>query len=613
MSRLHSRSVAVDERVAPVPAADPGGARRITLHPWIGLIAWFIAVAAYGLWPLPAHLGDRVPHNLADPLENAWIFSWAAWAIVHQPLDFFQANIFNPEPFTFAYTENMSGLSLVAAPIYWLTGNALLQVNVATLLALASSGLGMYVLVKGATGRGVVAFVAGTAYTILPYRMGQFAHPHMLVHLLPWIAAMLLSLSRDVRRWKVITLGVLVAWQFWSSLTGGLISLLLVFGWGVWELLQRRRRALPVLAWTAVAMALAGALTFPVVRPYLELRRVHPEFQHGSSQMVYYSATPQSYLYPPDEGGPTGPLYDYLRDAFEDRVAPWEKTLWPGLALAFGMPAAVAAAAAAALRRRRSSPWLAPFSFGLLLGIVGFVLTLGPRLGARPDGIPLPFAALSKLVPGGLMRAPARFGSLVMLGLVFAAAVALAALPAKRRNVLAAVALALVLVEGAATIPMRRPPALTAAHERLDERPGVTLFLPMTEIDASGEVRSASQTVEAQHLYLTTKGFAPIINGYAAFFPSSYFAVAAAVQQFPSTEGFRVLGQRDVRTVVVQTETVRRTPWAGVDDRLERWPGVRLIEADRGVRIYDVTRAAKAAASEPAAGGERPKAEASRQ
>ena len=50
-------------------------------------------------------------------------------------------------------------------------------------------------------------------------------------------------------------------------------------------------------------------------------------------------------------------------------------------------------------------------------------------------------------------------------------------------------------------------------------------------------------------------------------------------------------GRREGTVVVVETDLAVGTPWAGTAERLDAGPGVRLVAASPGVRVYDVTRA----------------------
>src|SRR5439155_1755831 len=118
--------------------------RRSAPHLFVG--GWMVLVAIYATWPLAAHAGSQVAGNLGDPLEIAWRFAWGAHSVVHQPLHLFDANMFSPERGTLALSENHLGVSLPLAPIFWVTHNAVLVLNLEILLVLAAAGFGVYLL-----------------------------------------------------------------------------------------------------------------------------------------------------------------------------------------------------------------------------------------------------------------------------------------------------------------------------------------------------------------------------------------------------------------------------------------------------------------------------------
>src|SRR5688572_25005230 len=95
-----------------------------------------VLLCIYATWPLAADAAISVPINLLDPLENAWIFAWDSHALANDPLDIFHANIFHPQENTLAFAENMIGIALFVAPIFWISENALLTTNAAVLLVL---------------------------------------------------------------------------------------------------------------------------------------------------------------------------------------------------------------------------------------------------------------------------------------------------------------------------------------------------------------------------------------------------------------------------------------------------------------------------------------------
>lgn len=583
----------------PGPVPGESRRRRFLLH--VGAFGWFLLVAVYATWPLAAEAGTHVMGNLGDPLEIVWRLAWGAHAIVEQPLHLFDANMFHPEPLTLAYSENHLGVALPVAPIFWLTGNALLAYNVEVLLVLAAAGFGVYLLTFEVTGCRTAALVAGTAYTAVPFRvsMAALGHVHVLaLHLAPLVLVALLRL-RGNRSWRpVAAVAVLIGLAWWSSFSGAFMTMALVGVWGVWEAAHRRREACPVLGRAAVGAAAGLLLALPVLWPYFEVRRQHPDYRHAPSELSTLSATAGSYLHPPPGGPVVRSVYRNLARRFRPAEAAGEKELFPGFFLLGAGTATVGAAALSWGRRRRRAehgPLPAAGTAGFLaaLGAVAVILSFGPHYGARADGIPMPFGALDALVPGGLMRAPARVGALALLALASVVGIGLSWARPPWRRILVAASLMFIGVEAMPHhVTLVKPQPRTAAHRAIASQDGAVLGLPTLEFDAGGQVIPASLPRESQHLYLSTEHFRPLTNGWGAYHPPGALRFAAAVADLPSAGAFAALRERDVRTVVVQTGLTPGTPWAGAEKRLAGWSGVRRLARGEGVEVFDVSAAA---------------------
>src|SRR5688500_662325 len=93
-----------------------------------------------------AHLDSAVANDAGAPLFAAAILKWNA---THVPLTdaWWQFPIFHPTRDTLAFSEHFLGLSLLASPIYWMTGHTLVTYNLVTLLTFPLCALAMYVLV----------------------------------------------------------------------------------------------------------------------------------------------------------------------------------------------------------------------------------------------------------------------------------------------------------------------------------------------------------------------------------------------------------------------------------------------------------------------------------
>ena len=168
-------------------------------------LAAFIAYCALSIvmtWPLALGLARDVPGDLGDSLLNMWILSWGvehvprlltgtlAWA------EFWNGNIFHPEPLALTFSEHLFGQTLQMLPVYWLTGNIILCYNVTFILTFALSAFGTYLLVRDLTGDHRAAFLAGLVYGFLPYRIASV--PHVQVMSSQWMPFALYGLNRWV-------------------------------------------------------------------------------------------------------------------------------------------------------------------------------------------------------------------------------------------------------------------------------------------------------------------------------------------------------------------------------------------------------------------------------
>ena len=110
--------------------------------------------------------------------------------------DFWNANIFHPDPLALALSEHLFGQVLQILPVYWLTGNIILCYNLLFISTFALSAFGTYLLVRDLTGDKRAAFIAGLVYGFLPYRIASV--PHVQVMSSQWMPFALYGLNRYV-------------------------------------------------------------------------------------------------------------------------------------------------------------------------------------------------------------------------------------------------------------------------------------------------------------------------------------------------------------------------------------------------------------------------------
>jgi hypothetical protein len=209
-----------------------------------------------------------------------------------------------------------------------------------------------------------------------------------------------------------------------------------------------------------------------------------------------------------------------------------EQNLFPGAVL-------MSLAAVGFFATRRQATW--PIAWAMLsLAALAAILSLGPE-GIRPL-----YAAFHQYVFGfQAVRAPARFGVLVMLGLtVLAALGATHVASAKRASIWAVPLLIAMMCLEYASMPWRlvdRPPRTTAVGQWLASQPGdgAVLYLPLTN-DRRNTVGMIDSLQHGR----------PIVNGYSGQRPSFYPALVDVVSTFPSVEALWTLRDFGVRFVV---------------------------------------------------------------
>jgi len=129
--------------------------------------------------PFSASPASQVVADLPDTHLYIWTLAWDTHAFLHQPLNIFDANIYYPYANTLAYSENLIGTALFAAPVIWLTGNMVLAMNLVALLTCVLCGAGGYLLGRKLHLSAGAAFICGLVFAFAPPRFFRLGQLHM--------------------------------------------------------------------------------------------------------------------------------------------------------------------------------------------------------------------------------------------------------------------------------------------------------------------------------------------------------------------------------------------------------------------------------------------------
>lgn len=457
----------------------------------------FTALAIALTWPLFLDLGAVVPSDLGDPVLNTWILWWNAG---HVPLtaSWWNASFFFPAAGVLAFSEHLLGLSVIASPVIWLTGSPLLGYNVTFLLTFPLSATAACLLGLELTGRRDAAFLAGLIFGFSPFRMGQLSHLQVLASF--WLPVALLALHRHARtrEWKWLPLfGAALVMQALSNGYYLAFAAVLIAFWIVWFVRPAEWR---LGARVAIASAAGVVVLLPVLWHY---RTVHNMYSLARSAAEVRGLTAD--IAAPLNASPLmawwGNLHVYERN---------EGALFPG-AMALLLVAAGVVAAIRTHKENRSLFW-----FYVAGGFLMYLLALGPSptLMGKPFLPTGPYAWLQGLPVFSSLRAPARFGMLLVLCLSAAAAIGYAWMTAnvtRARRWSIAVVLALVIAGESwpRGIPVWEPPR--AWDLQPSDVSGALLVLPvLNEINDAGT------------MYRAMSHGRPTVNGYSGHFPPWY-------------------------------------------------------------------------------------------
>ena len=527
---------------------------------WREFLAVFGAgtvLAAALTFPFVTQL-DRVARwENSDGQWSIWNVSWVARTVITDPANLFNANIFYPHQQTLAFSENNLAAGVVAVPVYWATRNPYLTLNAVFLASLVFSFAGAYYLVRHLTGDRRAALVSGICFAFCPYVFARTSHIQLLIT--GGLPFALLAFHRLVARpgWRRgIVLGLVIAAQATIS---GYYAILTVLTIGVAAAMKAVTRRLwrDGQFWVAltVAAVIAALCVLPLALPYVRLQQ-SSGFARPLAEAALYSADWRAYLASSAWG------HRWMLEP----LGQWKEVLFPGFV------ATLLGGAGLIAGWRRGGHFRGVAVLYGAISVLAAWVSLGPNAGL--------YGLLYRALPVfAWLRAPARFGVLVALGLSVLAGLALAhLLPRTRRAGLAAAAIAVAAaVELATPLRFREVQPFAPAYGVLATLPpGPVIELPF--LSNESELHG-----HAKYMLRSTSHWMPLINGYSDYIPPEFQERAQSLRGFPSRAAFRALKSSPPRYAVFHPA------WYRDPDLLRR----RIQEFSRCLRPIHTTGSAE--------------------
>jgi len=486
-------------------------------------------------WPLASNPAGLSRNDSADTMLNEWIVSWVAHQLTTDPRHLFDANIFHPHRDTLAYSEPLIVLGIFAAPLSWMGASPVLTYNLLLLSGFFLTGLAMCAAVTVWTGDRMAGVLAGALLAFNAHTLTRL--PHLQAIHVEWIPLALWALDRLVSGRRTRDAMWLSLFVTLLALTSGYSTVITLVALGTalaaYSPTWWGRQAAPLAARLALAAAVTVLVVWAVLWPY---RRVQLEegFERQLESVGMFSATPWSYLV-------TGGTLHFSTWSHEIYRVKSSEVLFPGVT-------AVGLSLVALFGRRTLSTRDRRFVY-LAVGLAGFVLSLG-------TATPVYGWLYALFPPLQSIRAPARFGYLVLLAVAVLAGIGLAELrrrwPGRAATAIGMAAISLATIEVfQAPFAYRRFNGFPEFYRILaeDPEPGAVVEVPL--------YGRRFAFLNAKYLLASTQHWRPLLNGYSGMTPVDYDEVARSLAEFPSRETMEDLRRRGVKYIVLHAGDYR--------------------------------------------------------
>ncbi len=518
-------------------------------------------------------LGNLDSHAIrdGDPALMNWTLQWISHALVSDPTNLFNGNVFHPFANSVALTDHMCSLALMNLPISLVVPGVWSSYNVLIVLAYYLSCVGGYCLIRELTGSRLVAVWAGIYWGVLFFRVHHIGHLQILsFQWIPFVTLYLIRFLRSPSYRTALTCSCLFVMQALVSWYLAVIASLTVIIVAVSHVRVKG------LTWqhakaATLALGVCIASITPLIPPYIgSFEDTGLADRLERADVIGDATSLASYLVPPK-----ATYVGQVRERnSKDAPSIWgERTLYIGyipLSLsAFGLIAFL-------FRRRtkatnttgsgRSPKWTRDharwITAALVLVLTGYILSKG--FMSHEWGIRLPLYYVSEAVwfiKG--MRAPQRFALMLYFGVLVLSSFGLWVVVQRARHklygimIVGVVSLMFLFEVYPYNLPITPAPyqvsqldRLVARYQAQQGQPLVVLHLPV-----HNRPNSPYPMAEAVYMLDSTVHWAQVVNGYSGSTPRGFMGNMGTLSTLPQPDAIAKLLELDIDLVAIHNST----------------------------------------------------------
>src|SRR5437773_4222824 len=566
----------------------------------LGVLALYAVLVVWLTWPLTAHVDTHLPsphpENLFDVQYMVWVLAYESHALTTAPSRFKDANIFYPARGTLFYGDTGFGALPYFFPVFLLTGNPALALNLTVFGSIVLTAAALHLVVAYWTASELAGVVAATAMLFNRWVLWDFIPPSPSFAVLQYFPPIiLLAAASASRRRGALGLLPLVVLQSLTDVVYVATALLAPLAvLALVRLFPRQTRAEGLRL-----LAVLGLAVLALVPIYAEHHAVVAANPHLAAQTNYPD------IWQPLTRLPCG-LLGVCAAMAEPMSVPLAAFVLIGVgALSLGLG---------------ESPAVRPlrqlWAHGALWAGLGIIISLTPTVEWHGRRIALPHQVVADWVPMyRYLRVPSRLGIAALFGLALLSGAAFAECArrlssARQRPRLARLgpaALAAVVVSAmyaeyghGLRAPVARPPlpaAYPLAQATLTDSPvmailrrpgGPVLHLPV------GPLGGVLPIFHARAMYRSISHWRPLLNCYSSYWPPGFAERMALANALPDPAALAQLRRETGLThLLVETALIHpgRDVWLRLADAGGREDLALLARDGDGLLLFEVRAA----------------------
>lgn len=276
---------------------------------------------------LKVSLRKNIIGDLGDPLLNLYILKHNIDRILTLNFkNFFDANIFYPYKLTLAFSENLISSSISVLPVYLVSKNIVVSYNLFVIVNFVLSGFFMYLLCYRFTKSFFASLIAGTIFSLAPFKFPHSGHLHILTTM--WIPLVFLFLHRffEEKKYRFTLFSSL----FFIVQSLGCANYMVIIApfilvMFMFYIFKSKHYIKKYFTGFLVFIAVSGAILIPVYYHYLKVEELY-EFKRSIRECIRYSPDIRAFLtaYPFTLTGKI--LTKFINPPFA-----WENALYMGI------------------------------------------------------------------------------------------------------------------------------------------------------------------------------------------------------------------------------------------------------------------------------------------